>query len=1372
MLIIFRGDDTSYGDFERKVCIYIKTTQDLTGWTASFQLIDNIKTFNDLTNGYVSFAYTAAETMEFPLGRTYATLKLFDSQGKTRTVKKIDVEVENQVPVMDAGVIAVSADCVISDYKSIGNKPSINGKTIEGHHTGEYYGLAAKEDVELCAACNAAQTVEIEALKVTTQQNATSIADQGVAIAKNTQDIIGCKASAAQNIKDIEQLKTKVTALGTEITTKVTAEETARKADTEAIRDDLEAEVSARKAADASIRADLETEKTTRGSDKAELNTKISTEKSNRETDVARLEDSLGSESSVRAAADASLETKLGATKSELNAKITTCEGNVTELREGVKSDLIYLKGKVDDADARLEQKISDETAARITAVTNEAATRKSEDDRIEAKVKQNYIDFSAKLNSEIQQRELVQNALASEIIRREAGDTANAAAIAAETEARITGDAQTLADAKAYTDQKSTAVMRYAGQKQTYNELISDPNARVVGNVYNVVETGANYCWNGSTWDKLSETIDLTPYAKKTELAAEKERAEAKEGEIAASVAAEKAARETAVQNEIENRTTADNALAASITEEANTARAKEAALGLRIDGVVTSYTAADEGIKADVNTKVAALNAKDTELAAQITNITKDTDGLIATERAARIAGDTAEQNAREAAVASEKTAREAADETEKSAREAADGTLDAKIDSEIENRNTAVTTLRTDATNLIAAEKSRAEDAEAALGTRITTETENRTAAITAAKTALESAIQNEKDARVGADNALGTRITTEVTDRTNEISRVETAYKAADTKLTNDLAGEVTQRTNADTSIRNDFAAEDTAIRGELTTGDANTLAAAKAYADSVGAKAMHFKGYVENRSALEAKSATAQQGDMYNVGSYTFDDGKTVLGANFAWTGSAWDKLSETIDLSPYAKTADVTASMASMKSELEGKITTEKNERIAKDEAQDAIIGANTTQIATNKTDIANAQTAITALQTNLGTVDAKVVKEIEDRKEAITTVNGTITATKTALEGKINDVKAALQAEDSRLAGLIATETTNRSTEIARVEGLITAEGTTRAGAITTLTASIEGEVTRATAAEGVLTGQIASEADARLAADTTLNGAITAEQTARAKRDGELTTLINNIDLAYKAADTTLDGKITAGIAECKAYTDSKYRSVDEELAELQAAVDACNRAVNTWQTQITENKTNLENEITRAKAREDGLDARLDSTVTSANKAMPKSYIDAVDAKLDSTVSSTDKAMPKSYVDAADTAIDNKLDSTVSSSDKAMPKSYVDAVDGKLDTTVTSSNKAMPKTYIDTADKAISDKLDSTVKTTDKAMPKSYIDGQITAIKEGTQTIKQLAFTSTSAGASGKTYTLTVVLDPDTAEPTIQLVETSAS
>lgn len=56
----------------------------------------------------------------------------------------------------------------------------------------------------------------------------------------------------------------------------------------------------------------------------------------------------------------------------------------------------------------------------------------------------------------------------------------------------------------------KTEAIFHYKGTVATIAEL---PQNAEIGDVYNVEETGSNYAWTGTEWDKLSETIDLTPY-------------------------------------------------------------------------------------------------------------------------------------------------------------------------------------------------------------------------------------------------------------------------------------------------------------------------------------------------------------------------------------------------------------------------------------------------------------------------------------------------------------------------------------------------------------------------------------------------------------------------------------------------------------------------------------------------------------------------------------------------------------------------------------------------------------------------------------------------------------------------------------------
>lgn len=59
---------------------------------------------------------------------------------------------------------------------------------------------------------------------------------------------------------------------------------------------------------------------------------------------------------------------------------------------------------------------------------------------------------------------------------------------------------------------QKVASIYRICGSVANYNVLVAKVGVEV-GDVYNVLDTGANYVYTSDGWDKLSETIDLSPY-------------------------------------------------------------------------------------------------------------------------------------------------------------------------------------------------------------------------------------------------------------------------------------------------------------------------------------------------------------------------------------------------------------------------------------------------------------------------------------------------------------------------------------------------------------------------------------------------------------------------------------------------------------------------------------------------------------------------------------------------------------------------------------------------------------------------------------------------------------------------------------------
>lgn len=94
-----------------------------------------------------------------------------------------------------------------------------------------------------------------------------------------------------------------------------------------------------------------------------------------------------------------------------------------------------------------------------------------------------------------------------------------DALSLKANSSTTLEGYGITDAYTKAEVDAKVSSVYRFKGSVANFDALPTED--QVVGDVWNVEDTGANYAWTGSSWDKLSETIDLTPYLTKEDASA-----------------------------------------------------------------------------------------------------------------------------------------------------------------------------------------------------------------------------------------------------------------------------------------------------------------------------------------------------------------------------------------------------------------------------------------------------------------------------------------------------------------------------------------------------------------------------------------------------------------------------------------------------------------------------------------------------------------------------------------------------------------------------------------------------------------------------------------------------------------------------------
>ena len=97
------------------------------------------------------------------------------------------------------------------------------------------------------------------------------------------------------------------------------------------------------------------------------------------------------------------------------------------------------------------------------------------------------------------------------------ADNAATAAANAAQAAADVADDLsdfETEVASTYATKAEIASVYKYKGSVATFADLPS--SGQTTGDVYNVEADGMNYAWNGTAWDALGATIDLSDYATK----------------------------------------------------------------------------------------------------------------------------------------------------------------------------------------------------------------------------------------------------------------------------------------------------------------------------------------------------------------------------------------------------------------------------------------------------------------------------------------------------------------------------------------------------------------------------------------------------------------------------------------------------------------------------------------------------------------------------------------------------------------------------------------------------------------------------------------------------------------------------------------
>lgn len=274
---------------------------------------------------------------------------------------------------------------------------------------------------------------------------------------------------------------------------------------------------------------------------------------------------------------------------------------------------------------------------------------------------------------------------------------------------------------------------------------------------------------------------------------------------------------------------------------------------------------------------------------------------------------------------------------------------------------------------ATNIVVAGANEEYAKRSAFTLQTSTDTYNTTSdtAIPTAKS-----VEDQVTAKIAAENAFSA--TTLATARDFSITGGATAaaisFDGSDTvafnvtaldasKLTGNVAADVTVTTR--------------------TSSDNTTSPASTAFVQTVVSEklvsVMRYKGSVATLAALNAIEDPVV-GDVYNVE----DDGSTTgdnIGNNYAWNGTAWDKLAASIDLTPFVDltSTETIGGVKTFTETIQGNISGNAGTATVLDDARDFSITGGATAAAVSFDGSANVALNVTALDATVLTGTASV---------------------------------------------------------------------------------------------------------------------------------------------------------------------------------------------------------------------------------------------------------------------------------------------------------------------------------------------------------------------------------------------------------
>ena len=379
-----------------------------------------------------------------------------------------------------------------------------------------------------------------------------------------------------------------------------------------------------------------------------------------------------------------------------------------------------------------------------------------------------------------------------------------------------LSGYGITDAYTKTEVDSKLSAVYKFKGTVESIDSLPSSGNT--VGDVYNVEDTGANYAWTESGWDKLSETIDLSGYATKTEL-----------------------------NNKV------DKVTGKGLSTEDYTSTEKQKLAGLSNYTLPTASSSILGGVKIGDNLSIDANGVLSAD--AQSTTI----DSALS---------DSSENPVQNKVVKSALDGKAASTHTHTKSQITDFPTIPSKT-SDLTN-DSGFLTAHQDISG-----KANTEDLATVAFSGDYNDLDNL-------PTIPSAQVNSDWNATSGKAQILNKPSIPSKPSDIGAASSSHTHTSANITDLSSTISSAISGKADSATSL----------------SGYGITDAYTKTEIDGMISAGMHYKGTKASYSALPSTGNAI--GDLWNV---------TDTGANYAWNGTAWDKLSENIDLSGYVPTS-------------------------------------------------------------------------------------------------------------------------------------------------------------------------------------------------------------------------------------------------------------------------------------------------------------------------------------------------------------------------------------------------------------------------------------------------------------------------------